>query len=658
MRLAGPVEGVVGVELPRHGRVGDLLHADGDVHVSSTPRLPGAPIEAPGRRDSCLSMPSCSKPASAPVGLYRRTVTSTAAVEVLVVGAGPAGTAAGIAARRLGLDVLVVDKARFPRDKTCGDGLTAGALRGLEALGLDVRKLPSYASVTETVLVSPSGRRGRAPAAGRRRVRRRGDPRPSSTPRSSTARATRRRRCATASASPTSSPTTTGSRSTSTTARRSAAQWVIAADGHYSPVRRMLDADGPARVTPSELGTWHAFRQYFRGVDDRAGVGAVRRRPPARVRVGVPARRRTRQRRLRRAARSPQRCARRASSSRRSGARSSTARSCATSSGPTPSPTARTAPGRSPRRSTRTRLTHGRVLFAGDAANVVDPMTGEGIAQALDTGVLAAHAIAEPMPLRTASPRGTAATSSARSAPTCGSRARSSTLLRSPLGARATIGAAGLTPWTRRNFARWMFEDYPRAALLTPRRWHRGMFTRLGRLRERLTPYTRAMAVTEHWLRTPHWSTDIPLDTPHPRLDVARRARLRRAPRPRPAGSRVGVPRARVHGLEERRRHQLRPHRHRRRRARVPRLLEGRRPAPRQGRPLHVERGAVPDARRRGAVGRRQLRPRAHDQARAPGLRRPRCARSTATTTTASTPTTRAGSCARGPSSPTSPTAS
>jgi hypothetical protein len=28
------------------------------------------------------------------------------------------------------------------------------------------------------------------------------------------------------------------------------------------------------------------------------------------------------------------------------------------------------------------------------------------------------------------------------------------------------------------------------------------------------------MAVAQHWLRTPHWSTDIPLDTPHPRLDV------------------------------------------------------------------------------------------------------------------------------------------
>ena len=35
-----------------------------------------------------------------------------------------------------------------------------------------------------------------------------------------------------------------------------------------------------------------------------------------------------------------------------------------------------------------------------------------------------------------------------------------------------------------------------------------------------MSPYTRAMAVAEHWLRTPHWSTDIPLDSPHPRLDV------------------------------------------------------------------------------------------------------------------------------------------
>src|SRR5262245_56080896 len=80
-------------------------------------------------------------------------MAATRPVEVLVVGAGPAGAAAAIESRRLGLDVLAVDKARFPRDKTCGDGLTTGALRRLEQLGVDVRALASYASVTETVLV-------------------------------------------------------------------------------------------------------------------------------------------------------------------------------------------------------------------------------------------------------------------------------------------------------------------------------------------------------------------------------------------------------------------------------------------------------------------------------------------------------------------------
>ena len=55
---------------------------------------------------------------------------------------------------------------------------------------------------------------------------------------------------------------------------------------------------------------------------------------------------------------------------------------------------------------------------------------------------------------------------------------------------------------------------------------------------------------------------------------------------------------------------------------------------------LHVERGAVPDDRDLRRERRRQLRPRAHDQARAAGPRRPRSAASTATTTTASIPPT------------------
>jgi hypothetical protein len=52
--------------------------------------------------------------------------------------------------------------------------------------------------------------------------------------------------------------------------------------------------------------------------------------------------------------------------------------------------------------------------------------------------------------------------------------------LRHRKGVRAAMRLAGATAWTRRNFARWLFEDYPRAMIVTPRRWHRGMFTAPG----------------------------------------------------------------------------------------------------------------------------------------------------------------------------------
>ena len=57
--------------------------------------------------------------------------------DVLVVGAGPAGSAAAAWAARAGLDVMLVDAAVFPRDKTCGDGLTPRAVGELCRLGLD-----------------------------------------------------------------------------------------------------------------------------------------------------------------------------------------------------------------------------------------------------------------------------------------------------------------------------------------------------------------------------------------------------------------------------------------------------------------------------------------------------------------------------------------
>ncbi len=56
--------------------------------------------------------------------------------DVVVVGAGPAGSAAAAWAARAGYDVLVVDSASFPRDKACGDGLTPRAVAELERLGL------------------------------------------------------------------------------------------------------------------------------------------------------------------------------------------------------------------------------------------------------------------------------------------------------------------------------------------------------------------------------------------------------------------------------------------------------------------------------------------------------------------------------------------
>jgi geranylgeranyl reductase family protein len=401
-------------------------------------------------------------------------------LDVLVVGAGPAGVAAGIEARRLGLDVLVVDKAGFPRDKTCGDGLTTGALRLLDALGVDVRSLPSYAPITETVLVSPTGREVVVPLpddgayAG-------------VVPRieldaalvdHARARDVELREHAAVTALE-----DDGGDYRVTLADGSAvhARWLVAADGHYSPTRKLLDgADGGrADLGPARRTSWHAFRQYFTGVDDRrlwvlfeedflpgyawvfpvgdgranVGFGVLRDRhddAPSGKALAAQWRTLADRPHLRRAL------------------------------GPDAQPEGTVRAWPIPAAYDGARLTHGRALFVGDAADVVDPMTGEGIAQALETGALAARAIA-------ASPREPAAATRRYRADVDRALGRDlrfagvlQHILRVPLGARGAILAASLTPWTRRNFARWMFEDYPRALVLTPDRWRRGMFTTAG----------------------------------------------------------------------------------------------------------------------------------------------------------------------------------
>jgi geranylgeranyl reductase family protein len=386
----------------------------------------------------------------------------------VVVGAGPGGCAAAITAVEHGLRVVCLDKAAFPRDKTCGDGLTAHALRLLERLGFTFGDLDAIdtAFVRETVLVSPSGRRAVLPMPTRgvhaavveRRAldaalvslaRRRG--------------VEVREHCAVEHVAV---------HPDGVDVEGISARFLIAADGHWSPVRRALEPDAPR-----DLGEWHAVRQYFEGVDnDRLwvmferdllpGYAWVFPLPGGRANVGYGVLRADGRRGRELKELWPD-VVQRASLRNVLGAKAQ------------PLDAMRAWP--IPTRYSSARLMHGpRVLFVGDAAGVVDPMTGEGIAQAIETGMLAAGAIATRADYRKLVQRALG-----RDLRFAGALQR---ILRVPLGARAAIGAADLTPWTRRNFARWMWEDYPRAVLGTPDRWRRGMLTAPGAWQDAPSP--------------------------------------------------------------------------------------------------------------------------------------------------------------------------
>ncbi|MDM7854392.1 geranylgeranyl reductase family protein [Cellulomonas alba] len=60
--------------------------------------------------------------------------------DVIVVGAGPTGSSAAYHCAAAGLDVLLLEKAEFPRDKVCGDGLTPRAVAELVRMGVPLRE--------------------------------------------------------------------------------------------------------------------------------------------------------------------------------------------------------------------------------------------------------------------------------------------------------------------------------------------------------------------------------------------------------------------------------------------------------------------------------------------------------------------------------------
>ncbi|MFI5911180.1 NAD(P)/FAD-dependent oxidoreductase [Dactylosporangium sp. NPDC051541] len=76
--------------------------------------------------------------------------------DVVVVGAGPAGSAAALAARNAGATVLLLDKAGFPRDKPCGDGIAPHAVDVARALGV-TDLTAGYPPVPALRLAGPGG---------------------------------------------------------------------------------------------------------------------------------------------------------------------------------------------------------------------------------------------------------------------------------------------------------------------------------------------------------------------------------------------------------------------------------------------------------------------------------------------------------------------
>jgi len=391
--------------------------------------------------------------------------------DVVVVGGGPAGSSTACTVAKSGLSVLLIDKSEFPRDKCCGDGLTTMALRLSEELGLEIFNLDNLEVVGEAVIHFPSGRREVFPLPGKGLFA-------AVVPRAEYDLAlidlARELMVDVRLGHKFSSINLDGERTFLDIEGLGEVEtsFVVAADGAWSPVRRSLNLG-----KDQSRGEWLAFRQYISGVEtDRNNLHVWFEKdllpgyawsfplPDGKANVGFGVLK-----------------------SKHSSA-SETAQlardllnrdSISETLGENFKLEGRQTAWPIPARISSQRLTSGPVIFIGDAAASTDVLTGEGIGQALLTGILAGEAIKSGGSQKTVA---SLYEKSVRSHLLADHRMSVAlqAVLAHPAGAENALRLASLNQWSRRNFARWMFEDYPRALLFTPKRWKKGVFDSEG----------------------------------------------------------------------------------------------------------------------------------------------------------------------------------
>ena len=394
--------------------------------------------------------------------------------KVLIIGAGPSGTACAATLHRLGHEVVVVDKATFPRDKCCGDGLTTNALRILEGLNFDPSRVADWQTCSDVEMRSFSGRKIDLPLPSI------GGQFAAIAPRAQFDHAlvehcrdmgiTIHEGCAFESIT---HHDTNGISVRVENLGELTVDYVVAADGMWSPVRKSLGLS-----TPGYLGEWHAFRQYIGNVHGSAneklhiwfdkdllpGYAWSFPLPDNRVNFGFGILR---------------------TSDRSTKYMNDLWRDLLTRPYITETlgehfvPEDRHTAWPIPARIHDAVRSSGRVLFIGDAVCATDTLTGEGIGQALETGIAAGEAIHE---CNTAADVRDSYSHKIDSLLLADHRMSSvlSRMLTYPVVARMVLALVDTNNWTRKNFVRWMFEDEARAVVFTPRRWHRRFLARPG----------------------------------------------------------------------------------------------------------------------------------------------------------------------------------